>query len=76
MATIRLSALDVFNQNTGFTSTQNGSYITQTNANKLGRYYLLTFTMRLQKFAGKRPDGPPGGFRPGGGPPGMGGAAT
>jgi Outer membrane protein beta-barrel family/Carboxypeptidase regulatory-like domain len=70
VATLRLAALDVFNQNTGFTSTQTGSYISQSNVNRLGRYYMLTFTLRLQKFAGKSPMGPgPGGpgFRPGGG---------
>lgn len=70
---LRLSAFDLFNQNTGFSTTQNGSYITQTQSNRLGRYFLLTFTLRLQKFAGQRPgppDGGPGGFRsgPGGGP--------
>ena len=78
MATLRLSAMDVFNQNTGYSSTQNGSYITQTNVNRLGRYYLLTFTYRFQKMSGKRPEmgpgrgfGPPGGG-PGGPPPGGG----
>jgi len=64
----------VFNQNTGYTSTQSGSYVTQTNSNRLGRYYLLTFTLKLQKFAGKRPTmggpGGPGGPPPGGGPGG------
>jgi hypothetical protein len=83
VGTLRLSALDVFNQNTGFTSSQTGSYITQSNVNRLGRYYLLTFALRLQKFAGKRPDngsggpgirimggGGPGGPPPGGGPGG------
>jgi hypothetical protein len=81
MATLRFSVFDVFNQNTGFTSTQNGSYITQTNANRLGRYYLLTFTYRFQKMAGKKPEmspgrgfgPPPGGGPPGGGPGGPGG---
>jgi Outer membrane protein beta-barrel family/CarboxypepD_reg-like domain len=71
MATLRFSVLDVFNQNTGFSSTQNGSYITQTNANRLGRYYLLSFTYRFQKMTGKRPEGGPGrgfGPPPGGGP--------
>jgi hypothetical protein len=80
MATLRFSVLDVFNQNTGFTSTQNSSYITQTNANRLGRYYLLSFTYRFQKMSGKRPDGPgmgrgfgpPPGGGPGGPPPGGG----
>lgn len=76
VATIRLAANDLFNQNTGFASTQNGTYITQTNANKLGRYYMATFILRLQKFAGTKPNmgpGGPGGFRgpgPGGPPPG------
>jgi hypothetical protein len=81
VGTLRFSVNDVFNENTGYTSTQTSSAITQSNVNRLGRYYLLTFTLRLQKFAGKRPtDGPPGsrGFRhgdgpgPGGPPPGGG----
>jgi len=63
---LRLSAFDVFNQNTGFSNTQNGSYITQTESNRLGRYFLLTFTLRLQKFAGQRPSPPQGGPRDGG----------
>jgi hypothetical protein len=72
MGTIRLSAMDVFNQNTGYTSTQSGSYATQTSSNRLGRYYLLSFTLKLQKFAGKKPSmgGPGGGPPPGGGGPG------
>jgi hypothetical protein len=75
LATLRFSVLDVFNQNTGFSSTQNGSYITQTNANRLGRYYLLSFTYRFQKMAGQRPrfgPGGPGGPGGGGPPPGGG----
>ncbi|MFB0494695.1 hypothetical protein ABID99_000932 [Mucilaginibacter sp. OAE612] len=71
--TLRFSVMDVFNENTGYTTTQNGSYITQTNSNRLGRYYLLTFTLKLQKFAGKRPTmerGGPGAPPPGGGPGG------
>ena len=72
MGTLRLSLMDAFNQNTGYSSTQSGSYITQTNANRLGRYYLLTFTYRFSKMAGKAPGmGGPGGFgRPPGGGPG------
>jgi len=75
LASFRLSAFDLFNQNTGYTSTQSGNYITQTNVNRLGRYYLLTFTLRLQKNAGKGqgdhgPGGPGGGPPPGGGPGG------
>ncbi|HVS93543.1 MAG TPA: outer membrane beta-barrel protein [Mucilaginibacter sp.] len=73
VGTLRFSVNDVFNQNTGFTSTQTAYSIAQSNVNRLGRYYLLTFTLRLQKFAGQRPRGPfggPGGFRgPGPGGP-------
>ncbi|OOQ61295.1 outer membrane beta-barrel protein [Mucilaginibacter pedocola] len=75
--TLRLAAYDIFNENTGFSTTTVGSIQTQTNVNKLGRYFLLSFTLRLQKFSGKAPaqergfrggDGPGGGGRPGGGP--------
>lgn len=77
--TLRLAAFDLFNQNNGFSTTTNGSIVTQSNVNRLGRYYLLTFTLRLQKFAGKSPQqgGQGGGFRrdrgDGGGGPGGGG---
>lgn len=86
-ATIRAAVFDILNQNTGFSSTTTATSVTQTNTNRLGRYYLLTFTYRLQKFSGRNtgqqqqnPDGRrrDGGDRgPGaGGPPpggGMGG---
>lgn len=80
MATLRFSVLDVFNQNTGYTATQTGTLSSISNYNRLGRYYLLTFTYRFQKLAGKAPDtrfpgrfGPgPGGPGPGGPPPGGG----
>lgn len=72
--TLRLAAYDLFNENTGFSTTTNGSIVTQSNVNRLGRYVLLTFTLRLQKFSGKSPAQEPGrGFRNGGGGPGTGG---
>ncbi len=83
IATIRASLNDVFNQNTGYTNTTTGLQTTVSNVNRLGRFYLLTLTVRLQKFAGKAPqmdmgpgggrrrDGMGGGHGPGGG--GMGG---
>ena len=75
--TIRISAFDLFNQNTGFTSTTTASSITESHVNRLSRYYLATFTLRLQKFAGKAPTQDPGqrGFRRDGqgGPGGFGG---
>ncbi|MDB5136164.1 MAG: outer rane beta-barrel protein [Mucilaginibacter sp.] len=77
-ATIRLSAFDLFNENTGFTSTSTPSSFTETHVNRLSRYYLATFTLRLQKFAGKAPNqnNPGRGFRrDGGGPGGPGGGS-
>jgi len=78
-ATIRLSAFDIFNQNTGFSSSTTASSFTESNVNRLSRYYLLSFTLRLQKFAGKaptqnfdRPGRGEGGRRNGGGFPGGG----
>jgi hypothetical protein len=82
VATLRLSAFDLFNQNTGYSSTITASSTTQSSVNRLARYYLLTFTLRLQKFAGKaptqdirgdRPRGERGGRGDGGGPGGGGG---
>ncbi|HTK19679.1 MAG TPA: TonB-dependent receptor [Mucilaginibacter sp.] len=52
-ATIRMAVFDVFNQNTGFSTNTTPSYITQSNVNRLGRYFLASFTLRLQKFGGK-----------------------
>lgn len=75
--TVRLAAYDLFNENTGFSVVQNGSIRTETNVNRLGRYVLLTFTFRLQKFSGKSPSNPDRGFRggDGGGRPGGNGGA-
>lgn len=54
-ATIRLAAFDLFNQNSGYSVTPEGASVTQTSVNRLGRYYMLTFSLRLQKFAGRAP---------------------
>ncbi len=66
IATVRLAAFDLFNQNTGFSVNADGASVTQTSVNRLGRYFMLTFTLRLQKFAGKSPT-QDGGGRPDGG---------
>lgn len=75
--TLRFAAYDLFNENTGFSVVNTGGATTQTNINRLGRYALLTFTFRLQKFSGKTPSNPDRGFRSGDGggnrPPGGGG---
>lgn len=52
-ATIRLQAFDLFNQNTGISRDVNGTTVTDVQNNRLGRYLLLTFNIRLQKFTGK-----------------------
>jgi hypothetical protein len=62
---LRLSAFDLLKQNTNISRSINGAAITDTRVNRLTRYFLLTFTYRLQKFAGAMPQG--GGMRPGGG---------
>lgn len=72
-ATIRIAAFDIFNQNTGFTASQNGSTFTQSNVNRLGRYFMATLAIRLQKFAGKAPEQPDRRFNGGAGGPGGGG---
>lgn len=54
-ATIRLAAFDLFNQNTGYSVSSTGASTTQSSVNRLGRYYMLTFSLRLQKFAGRAP---------------------
>jgi len=70
-ATVRLAAFDLLNQNAGFTTNGN----TQTQVNRLGRYVMLSFTLRLQKFAGRGPASQERGGRDGfgGGPGGPGG---
>jgi hypothetical protein len=52
--TIRVQGFDLFNQNTGISRTVNGTTITDAQNERLGRYFLLSFNLRLQKFAGSR----------------------
>ncbi|MFA6087020.1 TonB-dependent receptor domain-containing protein [Mucilaginibacter sp.] len=70
IASLRFQAFDIFNQNTGVSRTVAGNQIIDTRTNRLGRYFMLSFTLRLQKFAGRqggRPGGGGGGGRRGGG---------
>ena len=80
MATVRAAVYDVFNQNTGYTYSATSNSTVESSVNRLGRYFLLTLTIRLQKFAGKSPEmdmpgqrghrmmgGDGGGHGPGGG---------
>jgi hypothetical protein len=58
---IKFSALDLLNQNTNINRTVSANAITDTRTNRLARYFLLSFTYRLQKFRGQKPQNP--GFR-------------
>lgn len=52
---IRLAAFDLFSQNTNVNRSVNANAITDSRTNRLTRYFMLTFTYRLQKFQGQRP---------------------
>jgi hypothetical protein len=52
---IKLAAFDLFNQNTNVNRSVNANSIVDTRSNRLARYFMLTFTYRLQKFVGKQP---------------------
>jgi Outer membrane protein beta-barrel family/Carboxypeptidase regulatory-like domain len=64
---LKLQALDILNENISVSRTVTGSAITDTRTNRLGRYFMLTAILRLNKFQGKAPEqnrmmmGPPGG---------------
>ncbi len=49
LATFRLSAFDLFNQNTGYTSTSTGNYITQSNVNRLGAILFVNLYAALKE---------------------------
>jgi uncharacterized membrane protein YgcG len=73
IASFRFQAFDLFNENTGVSRTVSGNQIIDTRTNRLGRYFMLSFTLRLQKFAGSQKGGRGGGGRRGGGFGGGGG---
>lgn len=56
MASLRIQAFDLFNQNTGISRSVTANSITDNRVNRLSRYFLLSFSLRLQQFAGKMPD--------------------
>ncbi len=55
---IRLAAFDIFNQNANISRSVSSNSIVDSRSNRLGRYFMLTFTYRLQKFKGQKPKGP------------------
>lgn len=76
---LRLQGYDLLNQAAGVTFSQGDNGYSSSNTNLLTRYFLLTFSYRFNKFAGRTQNNDSrgggerreGGFRPGGGgPPG------
>lgn len=55
---IKLTAFDLFNQNSSITRSVNGPSVFDTRTNRLTRYFIATFTYRLQRFAGQTIQGP------------------
>lgn len=65
-AIIRLQAFDLLNEQMNLQRTVQDNYYSDTWTNRLGRYFMLTFTFKLQKFSGINPAeerGFPGGMR-------------
>ena len=50
MALLRLQGFDLFNQNTGITREVLGADILDARNNRLGRYFMLSLNVRLQKY--------------------------
>ena len=56
---LKLAAYDLFKQNSNISRSVSANSIIDTRTNRLTRYFMLTFTYRLQKFQGKTvADGP------------------
>ncbi len=55
MAALRIEGFDLFNQNTGVSRSVSANSISDSRVTRLARYFLLTFTLKLQKFAGNVP---------------------
>ena len=55
---IKLAAFDVFKQNSNISRSVNGYSIIDTRTNRLTRYFIATFTYRLQRFAGQNVQAP------------------
>lgn len=53
-ASIRLQVFDVYNENTSISRSVTGNSITDSRSNRLARYGLLTFSLKLQKFNGQQ----------------------
>lgn len=54
-ATIRLQAFDLLNEQTNISRVVSGVSLSDSQTNRLGRYFMLIFTYKLQKFSGMNP---------------------
>ncbi|MFT3911791.1 MAG: outer membrane beta-barrel protein [Ferruginibacter sp.] len=69
---VKLQAFDLLNENKGISRSVTGTSISDTRVNRLSRYFMLSFVLRLNKFVGDQqqqmkmmgPGGPPPGMRP------------
>ncbi|MGB4774660.1 MAG: outer membrane beta-barrel protein [Daejeonella sp.] len=52
---LRLQAFDLLNENTNVSRSVTANSITDSRNNRLSRYFMLSFTMKLQKFTGVQP---------------------
>ena len=66
---VKLAAFDLFNQNSSISRSVSGPSIIDTRSNRLTRYFIATFTYRLQRFAGQTIQGPGMDIRRMGAPP-------
>ena len=57
---IRLQGFDLFNQNSNISRSVNANSIIDTRTNRLNRYFMLSFTYRIQQFSGKQHQKAPG----------------
>ncbi len=60
---LKLQAIDLLNENINISRNVSANYITDTRTNKLGRYFMLTAILRLNKFSGSNPQTQPGQMR-------------
>lgn len=52
---LKLQAMDMLNENTNISRTVTATGFTDSRTNRLGRYYMLSFILRLNKFQGQAP---------------------
>ncbi len=53
-SSVKLQAYDLLNENISISRTVTGNSVTDTRTNRLGRYFMLSFVLRLNKFAGSQ----------------------